>query len=89
MSEEIAFIHRKSEVYYQYGFIDIYFDISIKFLILLLFPLSLAERSFMINARTYPFSKPYILILLTVCNNISMKNVIELIKSVKSLKMLS
>ena len=31
---------------------------------------------------------PYIPILLTVCNNISMKDVVEFVKSVKLLKML-
>ena len=31
------------------------------------------------------YSKPYIAILLTVCNNITMKNVINFVKSVQSL----
>ena len=35
------------------------------------------------------YSKPYIPILLTVCNNISMKNVIKRVKSVKLLNVKS
>ena len=43
------------------------------------------NKEFKVNKSIYIYSKPYIPILLTVCNNISIKNVIKCVKSVKLL----